>query len=74
VISSTTKQRPPPLGSQTLTVEEHPVHLIEVGRADGALATVVHIPELDAISGDSVYNNIHMWLWNSRLPPAARPG
>ena len=36
-------------------------------RADaGALATIVHVPELQAIcSGDIVYNNIHMWLRNS---------
>jgi glyoxylase-like metal-dependent hydrolase (beta-lactamase superfamily II) len=57
---------PQALGSETLTVEEHPVHLIEVGGADGALATVLHIPELDTVcTGDAVYNNIHMWLWNS---------
>jgi hypothetical protein len=47
------------------------VHVIEVGGADGALATVVHIPELDTVcAGDAVYNNIHMWLWNST--PASR--
>ena len=57
---------PQALGSETLTVEEHPVHLIDVGGADGALATVLHIPELDTVcTGDAVYNNIHMWLWNS---------
>jgi glyoxylase-like metal-dependent hydrolase (beta-lactamase superfamily II) len=62
---------PQPLGSEALTVEGHPLHLIEVGRADGALGTVVHIPELDTVcSGDAVYNNIHMWLWNST--PASR--
>jgi hypothetical protein len=59
---------PQPLGSEALTVEEHPVHVIEVGGADGALATVVHIPELDTVcAGDAVYNNIHMWLWNSTV-------
>lgn len=62
---------PQPLGSEALSVEEHPVHLIEVGGADGASATVVHIPELDTVcAGDAVYNNIHMWLWNST--PASR--
>ncbi|MFE5702031.1 MBL fold metallo-hydrolase [Rhodococcus koreensis] len=62
---------PQPLGTEALTVEEHSVHLIEVGGADGALATVVHIPELDTVcAGDAVYNNIHMWLWNST--PASR--
>jgi glyoxylase-like metal-dependent hydrolase (beta-lactamase superfamily II) len=62
---------PRPLGSETLAVEEHPLHLIEVGGADGALDTVVHIPDLDTVcAGDAVYNNIHMWLWNST--PASR--
>jgi glyoxylase-like metal-dependent hydrolase (beta-lactamase superfamily II) len=36
------------------------------GGADGALATIVHAPDLQAIcSGDIAYNNIHMWPWNS---------
>jgi glyoxylase-like metal-dependent hydrolase (beta-lactamase superfamily II) len=62
---------PQPLGSEALTVEEHPVHVIEAGGADGALGTVVHVPELDTVcAGDAVYNNIHMWLWNST--PASR--
>jgi glyoxylase-like metal-dependent hydrolase (beta-lactamase superfamily II) len=30
------------------------------------LATIVHVPDRQVIcSGDIVYNNIHMWLWNS---------
>ena len=72
MIDSTTKQRfPQPIGSEAITIEEHPVRLIEVGGADGALATVVHIPDLDTVcAGDAVYNNIHMWLWNST--PASR--
>ena len=62
---------PQPLGSEALTVEEYPVHVVEVGPADGALGTAVHIPELDTVcAGDAVYNNIHMWLWNST--PASR--
>ncbi|MET8874298.1 MBL fold metallo-hydrolase [Nocardia sp. NPDC004604] len=57
---------PQPVDSDTLTVDGHPVHLVEVGGADGVLNTVVHIPELNTVcSGDAVYNNIHMWLWNS---------
>ncbi|MFE2960080.1 MBL fold metallo-hydrolase [Nocardia tengchongensis] len=57
--------------SDTLTVDGHPVRLVEVGGADGVLNTVVHIPESDTVcSGDAVYNNIHMWLWNST--PASR--
>jgi glyoxylase-like metal-dependent hydrolase (beta-lactamase superfamily II) len=62
---------PQPLGSEALAIEDHPVHLIEVGGADGALGTAVHIPDLDTVcAGDAVYNNIHMWLWNST--PASR--
>jgi len=63
---------PQPLGSEFLLIEEeHLVRLIEVGGADGALATVVHIPELDTVcAGDAVYNKIHLWLWNST--PASR--
>ena len=37
-----------------------------VGGADGVLATVVHVPDVNTIcSGDIVYNDVHMWLWNS---------
>jgi hypothetical protein len=42
-----------------------------VGGADGALATIVHVPDMDAIcSGDIVYHDVHMWLWRST--PASR--
>lgn len=42
-----------------------------VGGADGTPATVIYVAELDTVcSGDAVYNNIHMWLWNST--PASR--
>jgi hypothetical protein len=37
-----------------------------IGGADGVLATIVHVPDMDAIcSGDIVYNDIHMWLRRS---------
>jgi hypothetical protein len=52
--------------SQESDLEGHPLLFRTIGGADGALATIVHVPELQAIcSGDIVYNNIHMWLWNS---------
>jgi glyoxylase-like metal-dependent hydrolase (beta-lactamase superfamily II) len=52
--------------TQEYDLEGHSVLLRRIGGADGALATIVHVPELDAIcSGDIVYNNVHMWLWNS---------
>jgi hypothetical protein len=53
-------------GSQEFDLEGHPVLFRTIGGADGTLATIVHVPDIDAIcSGDVVYNNIHMWLRNS---------
>jgi len=47
-------------------LEGHPLLFRTIGAADGALATIVHVPDMQAIcSGDIAYNNIHMWLWNS---------
>jgi glyoxylase-like metal-dependent hydrolase (beta-lactamase superfamily II) len=53
--------------SQELDLEGHPVLFRTIGRADaGLLATIVHVPDLQAIcSGDIAYNNIHVWLRSS---------
>ncbi len=52
--------------SQEYEIEGHPVLFRTIGVADGALGTIVHVPDLGAVcSGDIAYNNIHMWLWNS---------
>jgi glyoxylase-like metal-dependent hydrolase (beta-lactamase superfamily II) len=52
--------------SQELDLEGHPLLFRTIGGADGALATIVHVPDMQAIcSGDVAYNNIHMWLWHS---------
>ena len=52
--------------SQEYELEGHPVLFRTIGGADGALATIVQVPDLRAVcSGDIAYNNIHMWLWNS---------
>jgi glyoxylase-like metal-dependent hydrolase (beta-lactamase superfamily II) len=52
--------------SPELDLEGHSLLFHTIGGADGALATIVHVPDLRAIcSGDIAYNNIHMWLWNS---------
>ncbi len=57
---------PSTLESGKIDIEGHPIHLSSIGGGDGVLATIVHVPELEAVcSGDIVYNNIHMWLWNS---------
>src|SRR5207248_8539237 len=74
-------------GSQEFDLEGHPLLFRTIGGADGALATIVHVPDTQAVcSGDIAYNNIHMWLWNStpdtrqagwrpwtRWPPSIRP-
>jgi glyoxylase-like metal-dependent hydrolase (beta-lactamase superfamily II) len=52
--------------SQEFDLEDHPLLFRTIGGADGVLATIVHVPDTQTIcSGDIVYNNIHMWLWNS---------
>ena len=52
--------------SPEFDLEGHPVLFRAIGGADGVLATIVHVPDMQAVcSGDIVYNNIHMWLWNS---------
>ena len=52
--------------SQEFDLDGHPLLFRTIGAADGVLATIVHVPEMQAIcSGDIAYNNIHMWLWNS---------
>ena len=53
--------------SQESDLDGHPLLFRTIGRADaGMLATIVHVPDMQAIcSGDIVYNNIHMWLRNS---------
>ncbi|HWI00461.1 MAG TPA: MBL fold metallo-hydrolase [Propionibacteriaceae bacterium] len=52
--------------SQEFDLEGHSLLFHTIGGADGALATIVHVPDVQTIcSGDIVYNNIHMWLRNS---------
>jgi glyoxylase-like metal-dependent hydrolase (beta-lactamase superfamily II) len=54
------------LDSGEIDLEGHAVLLHSIGGADGLPGTIVQAPELETIcSGDIVYNNIHMWLWNS---------
>ena len=53
-------------GSQEFDLDGHPLLFRSIGGTDGALATIVDVPDMQAVcSGDIVYNNIHMWLWNS---------
>lgn len=37
-----------------------------VGQADGMLGSLVCLPTSDTLcAGDTVYTNVHMWLWDS---------
>jgi glyoxylase-like metal-dependent hydrolase (beta-lactamase superfamily II) len=57
--------------SAEIDLDGHPILFSSIGGADGALNTIVEVPDLQAIcSGDIVYNNIHMWLRDST--PASR--
>ena len=56
----------PTLTAQEHAIEGHRVLFRTIGGADGALATIVQVPDLRTVcSGDIAYNDIHMWLWNS---------
>jgi glyoxylase-like metal-dependent hydrolase (beta-lactamase superfamily II) len=47
--------------SQKFGLDGHPLLFRTIGGADGALAKIVHMPDIQTIcSGDIVYNNIHM--------------
>jgi glyoxylase-like metal-dependent hydrolase (beta-lactamase superfamily II) len=57
---------PDVLASNVANLEGHAVNFKYIGGADGFHGAVVEIPELrTVIAGDIIYNNIHMWLWNS---------
>jgi glyoxylase-like metal-dependent hydrolase (beta-lactamase superfamily II) len=52
--------------SPEFDLDGHPLLFHTIGIADGALGTIVQVPDAQAVcSGDIVYNNIHMWLWKS---------
>ena len=54
---------PDPLDGDVIDLEGHELRIINVGQADTAPSTIVHIPDLDAvIAGDVAYNGIHQWL------------
>ncbi|MEU0436155.1 MBL fold metallo-hydrolase [Streptomyces sp. NPDC006290] len=57
---------PTALTASELEIDGHLVRPLALGRSDGVLNTVVHVPDLaTVVSGDVAYNNIHMWLWRS---------
>jgi glyoxylase-like metal-dependent hydrolase (beta-lactamase superfamily II) len=52
--------------SPQFDLDGHLLAFHTIGTADGALGTIVHVPDMQVIcSGDIAYNNIHMWLWKS---------
>jgi len=57
---------PIPARADDLEVDGQPVRWLSVGPADGMLGSVVYVPAAETLcAGDIVYNNVHMWLWNS---------
>jgi glyoxylase-like metal-dependent hydrolase (beta-lactamase superfamily II) len=57
---------PKALGSDVITIEGHTLYALDVGQSDVPESSIVHIPELETvISGDVVYNDMHMWLSGS---------
>jgi glyoxylase-like metal-dependent hydrolase (beta-lactamase superfamily II) len=54
---------PAALDGGVIDLEGHELRIINVGQADTAPSTIVHIPSLEAvIAGDVAYNGIHQWL------------
>jgi len=54
---------PTPLTDRVIDLEGHEIRPVLVGQGDTAPATVVHVPDLDAVvGGDVAYNGIHCWL------------
>lgn len=52
--------------NDVVDLEGHSLVLRPVGLADGVAGSVVCIDDLDTVcAGDAVYNDVHMWLWNS---------
>jgi glyoxylase-like metal-dependent hydrolase (beta-lactamase superfamily II) len=54
---------PEALDGETIILDGHELHAIEVGQADIAPSTILHVPALDAVvAGDVVYNGVHQML------------
>jgi glyoxylase-like metal-dependent hydrolase (beta-lactamase superfamily II) len=57
---------PDALGGETIVLDGHELHAIEVGQGDIAHSTILHAPSIDAVvAGDVVYNGVHQMLANS---------
>jgi hypothetical protein len=54
---------PEALKGDTLSVDGHPIRVIEVKQADIHPSSIVHVPAIDlVVAGDSIYNEIHPML------------
>jgi glyoxylase-like metal-dependent hydrolase (beta-lactamase superfamily II) len=54
---------PDVLEGDTIMLDGHELHAIEVGQADIEHSTVLHVPVIDAVlAGDVVYNGVHQML------------
>ena len=54
---------PEAFDGETIILDGHELHAIEVGQADIAPSTIVHVPAIDAVvAGDVVYNGVHQML------------
>jgi len=52
-----------PVPGDRLTLEGHPLAIVEVGHADTDDNTVLHVPDLGlVVAGDVIYNGAHMYL------------
>ena len=57
---------PAALRSADLEIDGREVRVSLAGQGDGVLGAILHVPDEELVcSGDILYNNIHMWLWNS---------
>ena len=57
---------PVALEAPEMTIEGHTLVPIKLGQSDVSDSSAVHIPELETlIAGDTVYNNVHVWMFRS---------
>jgi glyoxylase-like metal-dependent hydrolase (beta-lactamase superfamily II) len=57
---------PDALDGDTIVLDGHELHAIEVGQGDIPHSTILHVPSIDAVvAGDVVYNGVHQMLANS---------
>lgn len=57
---------PEAIDGDLLLGESSAVRTVLVGRSDVEVSSVVHVPDLDVVlSGDVVYNGVHVWLSGS---------